>query len=143
MPDCIIDTGPIVAFFDESDKYSKAFRDFLKNFSGRLYTSLSVVTEVSYLLEDIQPAQLDFMEWIKEGAIEILPITNGDFDLIHRYMTKYRDTPMDFADASLVILANRIKINRMLSLDTDFDVYRTISGKKFNNLIRGLIDNKR
>ena len=143
MPDCIIDTGPIVAFFDESDKYSKSFRDFLSQFSGRLYTTLSVVTEASYLLEDIQPAQLDFMEWIKNGAIEIIPITNADFDSIHRYMIKYRDTPMDFADASLVILANKIQIHRILSLDTDFDVYRTIAGKKFNNLIRELIRHKK
>ncbi len=143
MSDSIIDTGPIVAFFDESDKYCHSFRDFLKNYSGKLYTTLPVVTEVSYLLDANKFIQLGFMEWIKDGAIEIVNIDNHDFELIHKYMTKYKDTPMDFADASLVILANKLKISRIISLDTDFDVYRTISGKKFQNLIRGLIQNKR
>jgi len=143
MPDCIIDTGPIVAFFDSSDKYSNPFRDYLKTFSGKLYTTLSVVTEASYLLEDIKPAQLDFIEWIIEGAIEIADINGSDFELIHKYMTKYRDMPMDFADATLVILANKLKINRIITLDTDFDVYKTIGGKNFNNLIHHLINHKR
>lgn len=143
MPDSIIDTGPIVAFFDGSDRYSSPFREFLKSFSGRLYTTLSVVTEASYLLEDIQPAQLDFIQWIKDGAIEIVDITGLDFALIHTYMLKYSDTPMDFADATLVILAHKLKVNRIITLDTDFDVYRTVTGKRFQNLIRHLIDSRR
>lgn len=142
MPDAIIDTGPIVAFFDESDKYCNPFRNYLQSFSGKLYTTLSVVTEASYLLEDFQPAQLDFMEWIKYGAIQISEINQYDFELIHKYMTKYKDTPMDFADASLVILSHKLIINRIITLDSDFDVYRTISGKKFNNIIRDLLTKK-
>src|SRR5690606_4109445 len=101
MINAVIDTGPIVAFFDGSDRYSEKFRSFLKQFKGNLFTSLSVITEAAYLLEDIQPAQLDLIEWIKEGAIELIEINNADFDLIFKYMKKYKDTPMDFADASL------------------------------------------
>lgn len=138
MLNTIIDTGPIVAFFDGSDKYSKDFRDYLKSFSGRLFSTLSVITEASYLLEDIQPAQLDLIEWVKEGAIQIVEISNADFQLIHKYMKKYKDTPMDFADASLVILGHKINTNNILTLDSDFDVYRTIEGNRFNNLISHL-----
>lgn len=138
MVNTIIDTGPIVAFFDGSDKYSKDFRDYLKSFSGRLFSTLSVITEASYLLEDIQPAQLDLIEWIKEGAIQIVEINNADFKLIHKYMQKYKDTPMDFADASLVILGHKINTNNILTLDSDFEVYRTIDGNRFINLISHL-----
>jgi len=143
MSDAIIDTGPIVAFFDESDRYCRPFRNFLKGYSGRLHTTLPVITEVSYLLDENKYIQLGFIEWIKDGAIDIACTDNDDFEQIHTCMTKYRDTPMDFADASLVILANKLKINRIISLDPDFDVYRTLSGKKFHNLIRDIIQNKR
>lgn len=136
MLETIIDTGPILAFFDESDRYSKPFRDFMKSFTGRLYTTLAVVTEVSYLLEEIQPAQLDFIEWIRNGAIQISSIDNSDFALIHKYMSKYKDTPMDFADASLVILANKLKINKIMTFDSDFEIYRSVKGKSFTNILK-------
>lgn len=139
ISDVIIDTGPIVAFFDESDRYCIPFRNFLKGFRGRLCTTVAVITEASYLLDECKPVQLDLMEWIKDGAIEIREISNSDFSLIHKYMTKYRDTPMDFADASLVILANKMKTDRILTLDSDFDVYRTVSGKKFKNLLKDIL----
>lgn len=140
MANVIIDTGPIVAFFDESDRYCIPFRNFLKDFRGRLSTTVAAVTEASYLLDECKPVQLDLIEWIKNGAIEIKEISNSDFSLIHKYMTKYQDTPMDFADASLVILANKLKTDKILTFDSDFDVYRTVSGKKFNNLLKELLD---
>lgn len=43
---------------------------------------------------------------------------------------------MDFAGASLVILANKLNLNKIISLNSDFDVYRTVTGKKFQNLTR-------
>lgn len=143
MSDAIIDTGPIKALFDEKDKYSLPIRNFFKSYAGKIFTTLAVVTEVSYMLDENKYLQLGFIEWIKDGALKIVEINNDDFLLIHKYMLKYKDTPMDFADASLVILANKLNLNRIISLDTDFDVYRTIAGKKFNNLTRELIDNKR
>lgn len=140
IADVIIDTGPIVAFFDESDRYCIPFRNFLKGFRGRLCTTVAAVTEASYLLDECKPVQLDFIEWIKNGAIEIKEISNSDFSLIHKYMTKYQDTPMDFADASLVILANKLKTDKILTFDSDFEVYRTVSGKKFNNLLKDILN---
>ena len=142
MPDAIIDTGPIKALFDESDKYSKSIRTFLKDYVGRLFTTLPVLTEVSYLLDDNKALQLGFVEWVSAGGVTITPISNEDFQSIHRYMKKYRDTPMDLADASLVFLAEKLRDPTIVTLDTDFDVYRLPSGKKFNNLTRDLIKNK-
>ena len=105
----IIDTGPIVAFFDEGDKY------------------------------DNKERQLDFIEWIKDGAISVVDISGDDFALVHKYMKKYADTPMDFADASLVILAHKLGTKSILTLDSDFSVYRTIEGKKFDNILKGIL----
>ncbi|MBP9889106.1 MAG: PIN domain-containing protein [Leptospiraceae bacterium] len=135
----IIDTGPIVAFFDEGDKYSKAFRNYFKTFQGKLFSTLAVITEASYLLDDNKERQLDFIEWIKDGAISVVDISGDDFALVHKYMKKYADTPMDFADASLVILAHKLGTKSILTLDSDFSVYRTIEGKKFDNILKGIL----
>lgn len=116
----IIDTGPIVAFFDESDIYCSEIRSFLKNFKGRLVTTLAVVTEVSYLLSDNKKVQSSFIEWVKDGAIIILNQDNEHFPLIHHHMEKYSDRPMDFADASLISLSEIYGIKDILTLDSDF-----------------------
>ncbi|UOG33457.1 type II toxin-antitoxin system VapC family toxin [Leptospira noguchii] len=128
----IIDTGPIVAFFDESDIYCSEIRSFLKNFKGRLVTTLAVVTEVSYLLSDNKKVQSSFIEWVKDGAIIILNQDNEHFPLIHHYMEKYSDRPIDFADASLISLSEIYGIKDILTLDSDFLVYKTKKGKALN-----------
>jgi uncharacterized protein len=142
MTNVLIDTGPIKALFDERDNYCLPVRKYFESFKGKLYTTLAVVTEVSYLLDENKFLQLGFIDWIKESAVTVMEINNADFQMIHKYMTKYKDTPMDFADASLVILANKLSLNKIMTLDTDFDVYRTISGKKFINITRDLIVRK-
>lgn len=143
MADAIIDTGPIKALFDESDKYSSPIRAFLKDFRGTLFTTLPVITEVSYLLDDNKDLQLGFIEWVSAGGVTVIPIHNADFKSIHRYMKKYSDTPMDLADASLVFIAEAMQNSAIVTLDTDFDVYRLPSGRKFKNLTRNLIRTKR
>ena len=50
-------------------------------------------------------------------------------------MAKYRDLPMDFADATLVHIANREKIGRIFTLDRrDFSVYRLSEGRSFDTV---------
>ncbi|WP_081605116.1 type II toxin-antitoxin system VapC family toxin [Leptospira alstonii] len=132
MIKAIIDTGPIIAFFDESDIYCNEIRSFLKNFKGRLFTTLAIVTEVSYLLSDNKKIQNSFIEWIKDGAITILNQDNEHFPLIHHYMEKYSDRPMDFADVSLVSLSEIYGIKDILTLGSDFLFYKTKKGKALN-----------
>lgn len=140
MTKCLIDTGPIVAFFDESDSYCGEIRSFLKNFKGRFFTSLAIVTEVSYLLSDNKKVQRNFIEWIKDGAITLLNQENEDFVLIHSLMEKYSDRPMDFADASLVALSEKYMIKDILTLDSDFLFYKTKKGKPLTIINKEMIE---
>lgn len=135
MKSALIDTGPLYSFFDSSDKHAKPVREFLRGYKGQLVTTLAIVTEVSYLLGDIKPAQLDFIEWIQKGAVEIEDVKIEDFAEIHKGMTKYADTPMDFADATLVFIANKLKIPNIITLDDDFRVYRLAGNSKFIYLL--------
>lgn len=129
MIKAIIDTGPIVAFFDESDHYCLSCRSFLKNFNGKLFTSLAVVTEVSYLLSDNKRIQKAFIEWIDRGAISILHQGNEQFSSILFYMDKYSDRPMDFADATLMTISEIYEISNIFTLDSDFRFYKSKKGK--------------
>ncbi len=139
----IIDTGPLVAFFDESDFYCKEIRNFLKTYEGQLVSNLSVITEVSYLISDNKKAQLNFIEWIKDGAVEILNQSNEFFLPIHLLMKKYQDRQMDFTDASLVSLYETFQIKNIITLDSDFLFYKTSKGKPINILNSKMLKKKK
>ncbi|TGM45967.1 type II toxin-antitoxin system VapC family toxin [Leptospira vanthielii] len=141
MIKAIIDTGPIVAFFDESDNYCLQCRSFLKNFNGRLYTSLAVVTEVSYLLSDNKRIQKAFIEWIDNNAISILNQDNEQFSSILFFMDKYADRPMDFADASLMTISEAYEIQNIFTLDSDFRFYKSKKGKSLKIINESMIKN--
>ena len=88
MKKTIIDTGVIIAFFDESDKYCEAVRSFFKTYKGELYSTESIVTEVSYYFENHKKAQLYIIDWIGKGAVKIVNVENSDYPQIHSMMTK-------------------------------------------------------
>lgn len=131
----VIDTGPLVALFDRSDRYHQKVKTFLKDYSGKLLSSSAVITEVTHLLDFNISAQVDFLKWIHAGALSVHPITELQFDRIIDLMTKYSDRPMDFADATLVIIAEELNIKKVISLDADFSIYRIKGKNKFENLL--------
>lgn len=136
MAKILIDSGPMIALFDGSDKYHKASVLFIKNNTAKLITTLASITETQHLLGFSRHAQTDFLEWIYAGAIEIEDITSRDFQDISQMMLKYADLPMDFADACLVFLANKLKIDHIATIDRDFDIYRLKKKKTFTTLIK-------
>lgn len=135
MQKALVDTGPLVALFDRNDRYYQPVLSFIKNYSGQLITSWPVLTEVSHLLDFSIEAQLDFLKWAQRGGVKIELLEEADLDEIITLTSKYRDCPMDLADASLLVLAKRLKITHILTLDRDFLVYRLPLKKSFKNLL--------
>jgi len=131
MRKLLIDSGPLIALFDASDAYHKAIVEFIKRNPFPLITTMASVTEVLYLLDFNQNAQLDFLEWIYRGGVELFPIIENDMKRIKELMKKYKDIPMDFADACLVYAAERLRINEIVTIDKDFLIYRIGRRKKF------------
>jgi len=82
-----------------------------------------------HLLDFNRNAQLDFIEWVSRGGVEIVNVLNSDFQRIKELTKQYRDLPMDFADSCLVLLAEKMGINEVATIDRDFSIYR-IKGKK-------------
>jgi len=129
MKKILIDSGPLIALFDASDKYHTSSVEFIRKNQLPLITTLASITETLHLLDFNRNAQIDFLEWVGQGAVEIYPIKNEDFSRIHALTSKYRDLPMDFADSCLVFLAEKLGIHQIATIDRDFTIYR-IKGKK-------------
>lgn len=134
MPSTLVDTGPLVALFDRRDKWHDTVKDFLARHQLAIVTTWPVLTEVYFLVE--QHVWLDFLEWVNDGAVAIADIPGDEIKRILALSRKYKDLPMDFADASLIVLAEIQNQPDIITIDSDFDVYRFGANRKFNNLLR-------
>ena len=98
----LVDTGPLVALIHEDDNEHRICKDTFLTFSEPLGTVWPVLTEALYLLNFSWEAQNALWEMIQVRAVEILPLGTDDVDRMRELMRKYRDLPMDLADAALV-----------------------------------------
>ncbi len=128
----LVDTGPLVAFFDASDNYHKTCLDVLQDLEGPLFTVWPVLTEAFYLLNFSWKAQDNLWEFVGRGGIEIAELEKSVMDRCRTLMSKYRDLPMDLADAALVAAAEARKIKSVFTLDhKDFSIYKPSHLKRF------------
>ena len=132
MKRILIDSGPLIALFDASDKHHARAINFIKNNESILITTIASITETLHLLNFNRNAQIDFLEWVNQRAVEIFSIENADFGRIKELTIKYSDLPMDFADACLVLLAEKLDINQIATIDRDFTIYKIKGRKRFN-----------
>ncbi len=135
MKQILIDSGPLIALFDASDKYHHEAVNFIKTNKYPLVTSLASITETLSLLDFNRNAQIDFLEWVHRGAVEIHNIERDDFERIKELTIKYRDLPMDFADSCLVYLAEKLNLHTIATIDRDFTIYRIQGRKKFKIIL--------
>ena len=128
----IIDTGPIVALFDKDDRYHQLCIEVLKGIEEPLITTWPVLTEAFYLLNFSCRVQNDLWEFIQRGGITIGHIEEDMYSRIRKLMQKYHDLPMDLADATLVAIAEEMKLSTVFTLDhKDFRVYRPKHKRRF------------
>lgn len=121
----LIDTGPLVALLHADDQNHARCVRTLRSLQEPLVTVWPVLTEAMYLLNFSWEAQAALWEMIVTGSLTVLPLDRGDAPRMRELMRKYRDLPMDMADAALVRVAEREKLRRVFSLDRrDFTVYR-------------------
>lgn len=136
MKKVLIDSGPLIALFDGNDKYHLATVAFIKSNDSELVTTLASVTETLHLLDFNRNAQIDFLGWVNAGAVTLEPITSNDLQRIKELTSKYSDLPMDFADACLVFLGEKMNISLIATIDRDFDIYRLNGKRPFTILIK-------
>ncbi|HLV78819.1 MAG TPA: PIN domain-containing protein [Chthonomonadaceae bacterium] len=127
MTDTLIDAGPLVAVVNRNDTNHRAAAALLRELNCPFTTTLPAITEAMYLAHARLGlrAQQALWKMLLRGDLILEHPTGEDLSRMHELMTKYADLPMDFADASLVAIAERLNLSRILTLDRDdFSVYR-------------------
>ncbi|MEO0645658.1 MAG: PIN domain-containing protein [Cyanobacteria bacterium J06650_10] len=129
----LIDTGAILAILRADDSWHERCIEAFSSMKLPLATTAAVLTELFHLLGS-RPNDLNAAwTFIRSGAVVILPVTDADSSNIERLMKQYADRPMDFADATLVHLAERESLSVICTIDhNDFETYRIKGRRKFS-----------
>lgn len=136
MKSVLVDSGPLIAAFDKDDKYHKDIIDFFKKFKGELVTTWPVITEVTYMLNFNYKVQLDFLNWISDGNLKLFDLRTDNLERIIKLIDKYSDIPMDLADASLIVVSEAKGFNEIISIDSDFYIFKNIRDKFLKNIFK-------
>lgn len=131
----LIDTGPLIALFDPKDPDHKACHKVLKTIEDPLYTTEAVLTEVLYAFEPGSRGAEGIKDFFLSDYISLHALTIEDTERAFSLMNKYSDLPMDFADATLLTLAEKLKTAKIFTLDfNDFNIYRYKKGHRHYTL---------
>ena len=128
----LVDAGPLVALADPSDAHHAECIETLQGLRGPLGTVWPALTEAVYLVRRWPRAQDELLSLIETGALRVLPLGREDMRRVRALMEKYRDLPMDLADAALVRVAERERIKTIFTIDRrDFALYRPLGLGRF------------
>lgn len=123
MAAVLVDAGAFIALLDRSDEHHQDVSAALDSVDGPLVTVWPAVSEAMHFLARIPRAQAALFDLIDDDGVSVAELGQADLRRMKVLMNKYRDLPMDFADAALVRLAERERLTRILTFDQDFRVY--------------------
>lgn len=131
----LLDTGVIVALLDRSEEAHARCLQALSEVAAPLVTCEAVIAESCYLVQGMKGAPEAVLENVERGIFAIPLRLDVSAKPIRRLLRKYADVPVGLADACLIHLATELKTGRILTLDSDFRVYRWGRGRPFENLV--------
>ena len=127
----LVDTGPLVALFDPRDGDHKRCVTRLAGIEEPLCTTVPVLTEAFHLLRPGSVGAQRLMDFVTAHGLNVWFLDDGTLIRAFELMVHYADHPMDLADASLVVLAETLKVRRIFTIDRDdFTTYRIKRGHR-------------
>ena len=135
----LVDAGPLVAIFDRRQPQHQACLLSLAELELPLVTTWPAFAEAMYLLgkAGAWPAQDLLWQFVIDSNLLVRCTPTEEHTRLRALMAQYRDRPMDLADASLVAAAEAMGAKRVLTLDSDFHIYR-LHGRESLEVIRPL-----
>lgn len=135
----IVDTGPLVAYLDVRDPSHPMVAPRWDAFSGRLVTSSAVITEAMPFVTPAPEGPRRLAELVDASGMDVYDLSRPpELHEAVALMERYSDTPMDFADATLVLLAEALGLDDVLTLDRrGFSTYRTRDGRALRLVLDG------
>lgn len=134
-PKGLIDTGAMLALLDRDDRWHERCVEAFRSAPLPLATTSAVLCELFHLVSDGSRSIDAAWAFVRSGAVVLGPLDHGELPAMEALMAKYRDRPMDFADATLVHLATRESLGTIFTIDhDDFETYRWAGRRRFRIL---------
>ncbi len=128
----LLDTGALVSLLDRSQTHHGEFARFFETWRGPVVSSEAVLTEATHLLGRTHGGRTACLDFFLAGGATLVPSTLGSLRRSRELMQTYEDLPMDFADSTLIVLAEELRTNVVFTTDRrDFEIYRIAGRKRF------------
>lgn len=128
----LLDTGALVSLLDRSQRHHLKCRRAFEEWTGPVVSTEAVLTEATHLLGGVRGGRATCVDFFLSGGAILVPSSLTSLQRVRTLLVKYADVPMDFADATLVALAEELDCTTVFTTDrTDFSVYRVKGRKPF------------
>lgn len=132
QPGTLLDTGPLVALLDKSDRYHERAKELMRQVAGPLRTCEPVIGEVCHLLRKVHPdAPKEALRQGQRGLYHVVFRLEEHLPSLVSILEKYHDRPVSLSDACLIRMAEIYKEPRILTFDSDFSIYRWGKNRMF------------
>ena len=138
----LVDSGILLSYYQRQEALHQAVVAFFDQTSAQLITSPICIAEVLWLLGDpgdprVLAAQNHLLGAVSCGGLEVIGMVPDDYGRIAELNARYADLPGDFADLTLITISERLDVSEILTLDSDFDVYRRFRREPFRRVLLG------
>lgn len=135
----LVDSGVLLSYYQQQEALHQSVVSFFDQTAAQLITSAVCIAEVLWLLGDpgdprVLAAQNHLVGAVQRGGIQVVDLLPDDYGRIAELNARYADLPGDCADLILVTLSERLDIAEILTLDSDFDVYRRFRCQPFSRV---------
>jgi predicted nucleic acid-binding protein len=134
----IVDTGPIVALLSESDRWHGSAKEQFAALRAPLAPCESVLAEASYLLGSGSRTIEGLFGLLERSVLEVEFKLAAEHRALRALMRRYADVPMSLADACLVRMSELSDGASVLTLDSDFRVYRRLGRQTIRLIAPGI-----
>lgn len=124
MTPVLIDTGPLVAAIDRHERWHEWAKRQVGQSLTPLLTCESVLSEAWFLLRATDVGRASLLGLLEREALRVGFTAQDHLPRIAELMQRYADIPMSLADACLVRMSELIPDCVVLTLDSDFRIYR-------------------
>jgi predicted nucleic acid-binding protein len=121
----VADSGALYALYDADDRHHLSVRQAVEREQGSIFIPSAILGELDYLLREFLgiDAELDFLESLQAGVFTLETFTGADLERCRELIGQFRDLDLGLADASVIATAERLSVNRVLTVDErDFRV---------------------
>ncbi|MGO9465114.1 MAG: type II toxin-antitoxin system VapC family toxin [Isosphaeraceae bacterium] len=131
----LLDTGPLIALIDRRDRHHAWAVAQFDQILPPLFTCEAVLTEACYLAPRAGRPGEDPLLLLERGVLRLAFNLSDNFGQVSALMRRYASVPMALADACLVRMSELVVDSVVMTLDSDFRIYRRHKRQKIPVLL--------